>query len=267
MREVWLLCEGSDNSLDTRVIDALVIQRFFVNARVEPVGGDRSFGEVRSYLLRSSGHGPQLHQKVDRRILCVQDRNYQPVATAASSWQVADQTKFIWHRHEIENYLLHPVAVKRALDALTGHQHPYQTPADVDRTLDVLRRQRATFHPSPDGAAGGDRVKVDFAGTIDGVAFAGGQATDSQAKTAATATVPTAHARLVNRTPQAAYRHGDRLTVAVELDSLTDFYGGALDLVYDRDGVRIYRRRGPVVAQPPPIGAAVAAPVVGGFNP
>ncbi|MCW5848649.1 MAG: hypothetical protein KIT87_00935 [Anaerolineae bacterium] len=63
--------------------------------------------------------------------------------------------------------------------------------------------------------------------------YAGGQATDSQAKTAATATVPTAHARLVNRTPQAAYRHGDRLTVAVELDSLTDFYGGALDLVYD----------------------------------
>ena len=41
----------------------------------------------------------------------------------------------------------------------------------------------------------------------------------------------------------------------------------ALDVVYDQDGVRIYRRRGPVVAQPPPIGAAVAAPVVGGFNP
>ncbi len=41
----------------------------------------------------------------------------------------------------------------------------------------------------------------------------------------------------------------------------------ALDLVYDQDGVRIYRRRGPVVAQPPPIGAALAAPVVGGPNP
>ncbi|MCC6869346.1 MAG: trigger factor [Burkholderiales bacterium] len=52
------------------------------------------------------------------------------------------------------------------------------TPADVDRTLEVLRRQRATFHPAPDGAASGDRVKVDFTGTIDGVAFAGGQATD-----------------------------------------------------------------------------------------
>ena len=41
----------------------------------------------------------------------------------------------------------------------------------------------------------------------------------------------------------------------------------ALDVVYDQDGVRIYRRRGPVIAQPPPIGAAVAASVVGGPNP
>lgn len=146
MREVWLLCEGSDNSLDTRVIDALVIQRFSVNARVEPVEGDGSFGAVRNYLLRSSSHGPQPNQKIDRRILSVQDRNYQPVATAAGSWQVADQTKFIWHRHEIENYLLHPVAVKRALDALTGNQHPYQAPTDVDRLLISIGSNLAEHH-------------------------------------------------------------------------------------------------------------------------
>lgn len=52
------------------------------------------------------------------------------------------------------------------------------TPADIDRTLDVLRRQRAEFHPASDGARDGDRVKVDFTGTIDGVEFAGGQAKD-----------------------------------------------------------------------------------------
>ncbi len=52
------------------------------------------------------------------------------------------------------------------------------TAADVDRTLDVLRRQRATFHPTTDAAQSGDRVKVDFTGTIDGVEFAGGQAKD-----------------------------------------------------------------------------------------
>jgi trigger factor len=52
------------------------------------------------------------------------------------------------------------------------------TPADVDRTLDVLRRQRAIFEPVTRGAQAGDRVLVDFTGTIDGVEFPGGQAKD-----------------------------------------------------------------------------------------
>ena len=52
------------------------------------------------------------------------------------------------------------------------------TPADVDRTLEVLRRQRAVFEPVTRGAETGDRVLADFAGTIDGVEFAGGQAKD-----------------------------------------------------------------------------------------
>jgi trigger factor len=50
--------------------------------------------------------------------------------------------------------------------------------ADIDRTLEVLRKQRATYHATQDGAQDGDRVKVDFTGTIDGVEFAGGQAQD-----------------------------------------------------------------------------------------
>jgi len=49
-------------------------------------------------------------------------------------------------------------------------------PADVDRTLDVLRKQRTTFSPVDRAARTGDRVVVDFTGTIDGVEFAGGQA-------------------------------------------------------------------------------------------
>jgi trigger factor len=52
------------------------------------------------------------------------------------------------------------------------------TDADIDRTLEVLRKQRATYHATDEGAQDGDRVKVDFTGTLDGVAFAGGQAED-----------------------------------------------------------------------------------------
>ena len=52
------------------------------------------------------------------------------------------------------------------------------TDADIDRTVDVLRKQRAKYHPADDGARTGDRVKVDFTGSIDGVEFPGGQAKD-----------------------------------------------------------------------------------------
>lgn len=50
------------------------------------------------------------------------------------------------------------------------------TEADVDRTIQVLRRQHATWHDVDRGAEEGDRAVVDFTGTIDGVEFAGGQA-------------------------------------------------------------------------------------------
>ena len=52
------------------------------------------------------------------------------------------------------------------------------TAADVDRTLDVLRKQRATWSAAGRPAGPGDRVVVDFSGRIDGVEFPGGQAKD-----------------------------------------------------------------------------------------
>ncbi|KAF1045036.1 trigger factor [Xylophilus sp.] len=54
--------------------------------------------------------------------------------------------------------------------------------AAIDRTLEILRKQRRTFAQRPaDGAAqDGDRVTVDFEGKIDGEVFQGGQASDFQ---------------------------------------------------------------------------------------
>ncbi|KND59125.1 Cell division trigger factor [Candidatus Burkholderia verschuerenii] len=61
--------------------------------------------------------------------------------------------------------------------------------AEVDRTLDILRKQRVHFHARGEGgehgdggtdtaAQNGDRVTLDFVGKLDGVAFEGGSATD-----------------------------------------------------------------------------------------
>jgi trigger factor len=48
--------------------------------------------------------------------------------------------------------------------------------AEVDKTLDVMRRQRGAFKPVERAAQDGDRVRIDFKGSIDGVAFPGGTA-------------------------------------------------------------------------------------------
>jgi len=52
------------------------------------------------------------------------------------------------------------------------------TDAAIDKTLDILRKQRRSFQlrAQAEGAAAGDRVTIDFEGKIDGVPFDGGKA-------------------------------------------------------------------------------------------
>jgi trigger factor len=60
--------------------------------------------------------------------------------------------------------------------------------AEIDKTIEILRKQRVHFHTKGEAgehgdggepvAANGDRVTVDFVGSIDGVEFEGGKAED-----------------------------------------------------------------------------------------
>ncbi len=52
------------------------------------------------------------------------------------------------------------------------------TEAAIDKTLDILRKQRRSFQQraAAEGAAEGDRVTIDFEGKIDGLPFEGGKA-------------------------------------------------------------------------------------------
>ncbi len=62
------------------------------------------------------------------------------------------------------------------------------TDVEIDKTIEILRKQRVHFHTKGEAgehgdggeavAANGDRVTVDFVGAIDGVEFAGGKADD-----------------------------------------------------------------------------------------
>lgn len=50
--------------------------------------------------------------------------------------------------------------------------------AEVDKTVEILRKQRSTWVGAERASRAGDRVTVDFTGRIDGAEFAGGSATD-----------------------------------------------------------------------------------------
>src|SRR5512137_1133803 len=49
---------------------------------------------------------------------------------------------------------------------------------EVDKTIDIMRRQRATLREVERPAADGDRVTVDYKGSVGGVAFEGGSANE-----------------------------------------------------------------------------------------
>ena len=66
-------------------------------------------------------------------------------------------------------------------DVSTLEVEKVETPvgdAEIDKTIEILRKQRVTWAPAARAAQDGDRVTIDFVGTLDGVAFEGGTATD-----------------------------------------------------------------------------------------
>ena len=50
---------------------------------------------------------------------------------------------------------------------------------EVDKTIEILRKQRVQYDEVARAAQSGDRVTVDFTGSVDGVEFAGGKGTDA----------------------------------------------------------------------------------------
>ncbi len=48
--------------------------------------------------------------------------------------------------------------------------------AEVDKTLEIMRKQRVTYSAAARAAENGDRVTMDYVGKIDGVEFSGGKA-------------------------------------------------------------------------------------------
>ncbi len=110
MADVYLVCEGPADGLDVRVLDAIIATKLGIFVQIVPAGGDRNLNGVRTYFqersrrLRRDG---QLGTPEDVA-LAIEDRNFRPRSEVEATWSKPGGRKLIWHRHEIENYLLEP---------------------------------------------------------------------------------------------------------------------------------------------------------------
>lgn len=132
---VYLVCEGSRQGLDDRLLDALVIQKHNLAVLTAASGGSSGLRAIRSYLEGRSVHDVAA---------AVEDRNHRPFAQADATWTNQSGRSFIWRRHKIENYLLHPRVVLALFDELRAVPHlrwavglPATEP-DVDTLLQTL---------------------------------------------------------------------------------------------------------------------------------
>ncbi len=163
-------------------IEGEVQKRLSRLARTAKLAGFRP-GKVPMKMLAQQ-YGPQLRSDVISEAVqsgfddAVRAQNLRIAGTPriepqAGEGQAADALEFaavfeVYPEVEVGDASL--IAIRRPQVEVTA--------ADVDRTLDVLRRQRTTYSPVTREAAGGDRIRVDFTGAIDGVEFPGGQAKD-----------------------------------------------------------------------------------------
>ncbi len=77
------------------------------------------------------------------------------------------------------------------------------TEADIDTMIESLRKQRPNWKPVTRAARNGDRVLVDFAGTIDGQPFEGGKAEGARIVLGEGRMLPEFEAGLLDREPGA----------------------------------------------------------------
>ena len=168
-------------SVAVEQIESEIQKRLSRLARTAKIAGFRP-GKVPLKMIAQQ-YGPQVRMEVlndavnDTFVDLVQKENlrvagYPQIEPRQDS---TDQTRFEY----TATFEVYPDVVIGDLSGIRIEKPVAEvTPADVERTIDILRKQRLSFEPAARPAAKGDRVIVDFTGTIDGVEFPGGQAKD-----------------------------------------------------------------------------------------
>jgi trigger factor len=150
-------------------------------ARTVKMAGFRP-GKVPMKMVAST-YGPQLRSEVlgdeiNRSFGEVVDANNLRVAGTPRVEPLpnpADQTKFEF----VATFEVFPDVSFGDLSTMAVERPQVEiTEADIDRTVETLRKQRVRYEAKDGESDDGDRLIVDFNGVIDGVEFTGGSAKD-----------------------------------------------------------------------------------------
>lgn len=162
-------------ALPLAAIDAQVAERLKRIARTAKIQGFRP-GKAPAKIVEAN-YGAQVREEVLGEQ--VQQSFYK--AAVEQKLRVAGYPRFEPAEGDAENFKFaaaFEVYPEITIGELAGKDiekpNTEVTDAEIDKTVDILRKQRTRFNRVERAAADGDRVIIDFKGTIDGVAFEGG---------------------------------------------------------------------------------------------
>ncbi len=127
MANVLLICEGQT---DIRVLNTIIAQRLGKDVTIQLAGGDSGLRSVAAYERKKGQYG---------KVVTIEDRNYKSRQDAANSW-TPNSDRLIWHRHEIENYLLKPEVLWDSVQSIPKRQNASTLPQNLEAVRKLLEQ-------------------------------------------------------------------------------------------------------------------------------
>ncbi len=168
-------------SIPQQAVRAEVETRLKRLGRTAKVHGFRP-GKVPFKILEQQ-YGPQVHQEVLGESL---QRAFAAEAKS-QNLKVVGSPSFELKTHDLNaeqveysaTFEVYPEVALGSLSGETVERVSYTlTDADVDNTLDTIRKQRAVYEAADRAAQNDDQVRIDFTGKLNGEVFQGGEAKD-----------------------------------------------------------------------------------------
>jgi trigger factor len=123
--------------------------------------------------------GPQVHREVIGELLqssyaeAVSQKQLTPAGSPRIEPQSMDEGQDLKY---VATFEVFPEVVMQPIESLEVDRVSAEVAdEDIDAMLERLRKQQMKYVPATRAAANGDKVTIDFEGTIDGTAFAGGK--------------------------------------------------------------------------------------------